>query len=283
MTDRPGRVEPAHRASGGEPLHRRVVPAVGDLQGRVLFVHGFAEHAARYGAFAEALAARGVEVHLLDLPGHGESPGVRALIDDVERVASDVAALACTLANDGSVPVGLVGHSLGGATVLRAAQLDEGCVRAVATTGPYLQSALEDPAWLLSLASGLSRVFPTLRSKPIDAGAVSNEPHEVAAYDRDPLVDRGGVRLASIRELHAIGPRVLTEAARLTVPTLVMQGDADALSDPQGARALAKANAQVDVRIVAGGAHDLLHDTDRSNTTHAMLTHFVEHGVAQPV
>lgn len=131
----PGRTEPAPRASGGEPLHRRVVPADGDLQGRVLFVHGFVEHAARYATFAVALAARGVEVHLLDLPGHGESPGLRALIDDVERIASDVAALARTL-TDGGVPVGLVGHSLGGATVLRAAQLDAACTQAVAVTGP---------------------------------------------------------------------------------------------------------------------------------------------------
>ena len=246
-----------------------------------MLVPGFAEHVERYASFASHLAQSGVEVHLIDLPGHGQSQGTRALIDDAERIAVDLAALASELGSD-ERPVALFGHSFGGALVLRAAQHAPRGLRAVATTGPYLQSALPDPAWLLRLASGLSRIAPNLRTKPIDAGAVSNIEREVQAYAKDPLVDRGGVRLASIRELHAIGPAVLSNAGNLAVPTLILQGDRDALSDPAGAQALAAVSQRVTVRIVAGGAHDLLHDDQATTTQSAIHQSLVEAGVARP-
>src|SRR3990172_13210604 len=39
----------------------------------VIFVHGFTEHCGRYEHVAQALVARGVAVHALDLRGHGRS------------------------------------------------------------------------------------------------------------------------------------------------------------------------------------------------------------------
>jgi len=87
-------IRPAARASGEADLYRRVVRTERTPQLRAVFVHGFAEHAGRYEGFARRAASAGIEMHLLDLPGQGRSPGLRGLLEDAETVAHDVAAIA---------------------------------------------------------------------------------------------------------------------------------------------------------------------------------------------
>ena len=256
--------ERAGRAPSGDGaaavMHEATVPAVEPLRGRLLIVHGFAEHGGRYEPFARACAARGLEVVLPDLPGHGRSDGPRGLIVDAERLAGGVAKRLTDMRADGT-PVAAFGHSFGGALLLRAAQLRPDALDALAVSAPYLTSARGDPPWLMWLATVASGVVPLLRSRRIDARVVSNLEAEVAAYEDDPRVDRGGVRLGSVRELHALGPRVLADAPSLRVPTLVVHGDADGLADVAGSRALAAACAAVTLEEVPGGAHGLLHDS----------------------
>lgn len=50
---------------------------VPDCRGRVVIVHGYAEHKGRYRQLVEALVEAGYACHLLDLRGHGESRGLR--------------------------------------------------------------------------------------------------------------------------------------------------------------------------------------------------------------
>src|SRR5690606_32889623 len=88
----------------------------------VVVVHGFAEHARRHGELASALSMAGHPVWALDLPGHGESPGPRAVVAGYDDAVAAVGALverAGREASDGE-PV-LFGHSMGGAIALRYA------------------------------------------------------------------------------------------------------------------------------------------------------------------
>lgn len=264
-------------------LHEAVVPAEGPRTGRALVVHGFAEHAGRYRPFAERLAAAGLETTLLDLPGHGRSPGVRGRIDDAEALADRLVARLADLGRDGT-PVAAIGHSFGGALLLRAAQRPGHDTRLVAVTGPYLASALATPAWLLALVGVASRIAPGLRTRPVPSGTVSGVRDEVEAYVRDPLVDRGGVRLASLRELHALGPRILADAARTRVPVRIVHGGQDALAALAGSRAFAAAGGAVpvDLHVVPDGAHDLLHDVAAADVEAHLLEALRAAGVARP-
>lgn len=246
-----------------DELFVRVVPARGATRARVAIVHGFAEHGARYRSLAERLASVGAEAHLIDLHGHGLSPGPRGLIPGEEAAVGSVVALLERFEDDdATTPVGAFGHSFGGALVLRAAQRRPDLLDAVVASAPYLVSALPDPPWLIAVASAAARWAPRLRTKPLDARTVSKVEAEVRAYDQDPLVDRGGVRLGSIRALHAIGPHVLRDAAALVTPTLIVHGSDDALASPEGSRRLyqAASDGDVELREVPGGAHALLHD-----------------------
>ncbi|MDZ7707154.1 MAG: alpha/beta hydrolase [Trueperaceae bacterium] len=262
---------------GDDPLHVSVVAQAGPVRGRVAVLHGFAEHGGRYGELARTFAAQGLEVHVLDLRGHGLSSGVRALVRDVSETANDVVVLLERLRAAGGPVLGF-GHSFGGALMLRAAQLRPDLVDAVAVTGPYLKTALDDPPWLFGVVDVVSRVLPLVRGRPIDATVVSTIPAEVRRYVDDPLVDVGGVRLASVRELHALGPRVLADAGRLVTPTLIVHGGADRLSSPRGSRELRDGAGADDVTLieVPGNAHDLLHDVASEQVLSTIVTWSLE-------
>ena len=258
-------------------LHVRVVAPRGSTRARVAVVHGFAEHGDRYRPLAQALAERGMEAHLLDGHGHGRSPGVRGLVPSENLAVEAVEALLERLQDDGT-PVAAFGHSFGGALVLRAAQRRPDLLDAVVASAPYLATGLPDPPWLLRVASAAGRLAPRLRTKPLDAAIVSNQPDEVRAYDEDPLVDRGGVRLGSIRALHAIGPRVLGDATRLVTPTLIVHGSDDRLASPEGSRRLYLAAGAGDVELheVPGAAHALLHDVHAERVQEGVVAWLVD-------
>lgn len=268
---------PTSDTRGDEPLHVSVVAPTGTVRGRVAVVHGFGEHGGRYGELAHAFAAQGLEVHIVDLRGHGLSSGVRALVRDVAETLNDVTTVLERLRASGGPVLGF-GHSFGGALMVRAAQVRPDLVDAVAVTGPYLKTALDDPPWLFGVVNVVSRVLPLVRGRPIDASVVSSIPAEVRRYRDDPLVDVGGVRLASVRELHALGPRVLADAERLVTPTLIAHGGADRLSSPHGSRELRDSAGADDVTLieVPGNEHDLLHDVASEQVLGTIVTWSLE-------
>lgn len=234
-----------------------------ESRAHVLIVHGFAEHGGRYDALVESLARHGMTTHLVDLRGHGRSPGARAFVGDADRFVRDVILLLERLQPEPGA-LGLFGHSFGGAVAARAAQERPDLLDALVLSAPYLVPALQDPPWLLGAARLASYVAPRLRTRRIPAEVISSLEEERRRYREDPLVDHGGVRLASFREMRALGPRVLDDAERLVTPTLIVHGDGDGLAHPDGSRRLAAGVVEgpVTLRIVEGGRHELLHDVD---------------------
>lgn len=97
------------------------VAAVGVLQ----INHGLAEHAARYGRFAEFMAQQGFHTYAHDHRGHGHTKaddaplGRFAARDGVAKVIADVDAVHRLIAAEHpGLPVILFGHSMGGIIAL---------------------------------------------------------------------------------------------------------------------------------------------------------------------
>jgi len=67
---------------------------------------------------------------------------------------------------------------------------------------------------------------------------VSRDPSVVRAYVDDPLVYNGKTTARLAYELVKTMQRVTTEASRITLPMVILQGGADRLVDPDGARIL---------------------------------------------
>lgn len=205
-------------------------------RGAVLLVHGLGEHSGRYAHVAERLAALGLHVRGYDHRGHGESGGARgsvphpdALLDDLRAVFED---LARQTADD--APPFLLGHSLGGATAARAATGGWVNPRGLVLSSPALRIALgRGERGLLAVARRVAPDTAFPNRLPVDK--VSHDPAVVAAYKADGLNhDRITPRLLDF--LADAGAAARRDAARFSVPTLLLVAGADALVDARGAR-----------------------------------------------
>ena len=88
--------------------------------GLVIIVHGVHEHSGRYQWVAERLVAAGYDVHAVDHPGHGRSPGRRGNITSMAAAVDGVDAVTRMAAERvPDVPVFVYGHSLGGLIALQ--------------------------------------------------------------------------------------------------------------------------------------------------------------------
>ncbi|MHB8584966.1 MAG: alpha/beta hydrolase [Thermoplasmatota archaeon] len=103
---------------GGERLHVELYPGT-NARRAILLLHGFLSEGREFDTAPEALAALGWDVIVPDLRGHGRSTGPRGYAS--ERVATeDMRAVLAALAVEGvAPPLGLVGHSAGGALAAR--------------------------------------------------------------------------------------------------------------------------------------------------------------------
>ena len=205
----------------------------------MVLVHGIAEHSGRYEHVGEWLAAAGLEASASDLRGFGGSGGRRAFVERWPVFHDDLAD-SITAARDGADrPVVLWGHSLGGLIALGycVADVARPLPDALVLSAPALDSST--PTWQRALAGILTRVAPTFRVRNAFDGAVlSRDPSVGERYLADPLnVHSTTARLGA--EALAEGVRVRTALDRLSVPTLVVHGEADRLvptasSEPLG-------------------------------------------------
>ncbi|MCE9623355.1 MAG: alpha/beta fold hydrolase [Actinomycetia bacterium] len=98
---------------------------LGDPRGpKVVFLHGFTQTRNSWKPLAEQVAAAGNHTVVIDLPGHGDSGGVRA---DLRRTADMVAAI--------GGPGTYVGYSLGGRAALHLALMYPHLTKSVVLIG----------------------------------------------------------------------------------------------------------------------------------------------------
>lgn len=230
----------------GLTLHTRHWPATAAARGQLLIVHGLGEHIERYAALATTLAADGWDVHGWDHRGHGRSEGKRGDIPDPEALLRDTARVIDALRRPGSRFV-LLGHSMGGAVAARFA------AEALSSTPaawhrPLDGLVLSSPALDAGL-SGAQKVLLAAAEALAPGVAVGNglkpewisrDPAVVKAYTGDPLVhDRITARLT--RFIVDAGARVIADAPRWPLPTLLMWAGADRCVAPRGSEAFAAA------------------------------------------
>lgn len=207
----------------------------------VLLVHGLGEHAGRYDHVARRLNAWGFVVRGYDQYGHGESSGLpgglssdNRLLDDLADVIDDTRAQMAP-----SMPLILLGHSMGGVVAARLVALGLQPVDGLVLSSPALDAGLK--CWQKTLLALFWRIAPDLRvGNGFKPRLISHDPQMVAAYRGNPLIHhRISARLA--RFIVQAGMAVRAQASRWRVPTLLLYAGADKLVSPQGSRDFAAA------------------------------------------
>jgi alpha-beta hydrolase superfamily lysophospholipase len=205
---------------------------VAGARARVVLVHGYAEHRGRYRQLVEQLGMRGIECHLFDLRGHGESDGPRGHVPRFEDYLDDLRRVAATVPLSGAkTPLFLFGHSLGALIALCFVRAHPNTFKAMAVSSPFLGPAFPVPAARLMLARVASLIAPAVNFESgLRPEWVSRDPEMVAAYAADPHVFRTTTP-RWFTEVTAAQRELIAHASEITTPALFLVAGSDRIAD----------------------------------------------------
>ena len=234
----------------------------------VLISHGLGEHSGRYEHVAEAFNASGFHVFALDHLGHGQSPGKRAFVSRFGELTDGVAELRAHIARElPSLPVFLVGHSLGGliaASMILDAEQD---YVGLLMTGPALGVPTPPPAWQVFLLRVFSAVAPGFKALELDASAICRDPTVVEDYVADPLVHHENIPARMVVSLFDEGARVMSRAKDINLPLLLLHGAEDQLTSASASTEFVDMVASSDKQctIYEGMYHELFNEPEQED------------------
>lgn len=241
----------------------RLTPPV--PRARAVILHGYMGNAGHYAPMANILLASGVEVILLDLPGHGLSSGARNTIESFHDYGDSLAALLPRIipeSGDG-LPLFGIGHSTGcsafvdllGRHPAAAAQFDR-----LVFAAPLVR--ISD--WDLKLTAINLLVHGTIglpRGPFVSSGSIANEEFRDFQMQGDPLY----TSIFDPTWVHALD-RWNEEVAAWQNPAwagkiLVVQGTSDDVVDwPWNLERLKALLPQLEKELFPGLSHNILQE-----------------------
>jgi len=254
--------------------------SVTEAKAIVVISHGFGEHVLRYEHVAKHLTENGYIVYGLDYRGHGASGGNQANIQHISHYQPDLEMLINLAKSENpDFDCFLLGHSMGGAVALGYSFEHQENLKGLLLSAPYLKNAAPVSPLLVSVAKIIAKIAPNLATQAVDSKAISRNPDEVKAYEDDPLVYSGKVKAAMGNALLGIGPELLARAAQLTLPTLIMHGDADAIADCEGSKDLFASISCTDkeLKLYPESYHEILNDYDQNQVMADMTAWLNQH------
>lgn len=223
---------------------------------RALLVHGLSSESGGWWRVAQALAAEGWAVTAVDLRGHGDA--ARASRYRLEDSASDLPG------SDWDV---VIGHSLGGALTVLAAQ----------RRGFARRLVLLDPVLVVPNESADEVMAEQVAELELTAETIATErPHW---HERD--------RAAKLRGIQLVDPRAVSgaftdtgswdvsaQSRALRVPTLILGADPDVFTMLDTALADELAGDVVEYRVIRGAGHSV--HRDRPDETITAILEYVD-------
>jgi len=203
-------------------------PLAAERQGRhgaprVVFVHGFTQTANSWKPIAQQFADRGLEVVVVDLPGHGGSAGVRA---DLRRTADMIA----SVGGRGTY----VGYSLGGRVCLHLALMYPHLVQSLVLLGAHpgiddadersLRRAADDALAEHLLDIGVDAFLSEWTALPLFGGFQLTDADRADRLRNTAEGLADSLRMAGTGEQLPLWPRLV----ELNMPVLALAGAHDA-------------------------------------------------------
>ncbi|PLW70900.1 alpha/beta hydrolase [Pseudohalioglobus lutimaris] len=232
----------------------------------VLIVHGAGEHSARYASLAQHCCAHDYAVAAIDHIGHGKSDGTYGHMESLQHHLDTLAIFRDRVAEAfPGLPMVLLGHSMGG--LISACFLLEhqnkfaGC----ALSGPAIKTDLEPGFFQTLTIRLLSRLAPKLGVLQLDPAGVSRDTEVVRAYCEDPLINHGKMSARFVSELFKGMRQIQERAGEITLPLLVMHGEADVMTAPGGSRFIHDAARSEDktLKLYPGLYHEIFNEPER--------------------
>lgn len=255
--------------------------AEGHPRAVLLLVHGLAEHSGRYGNLVNHFLPLGYAVYGVDHIGHGKSDGARVFVERFEDFLAPLDTLfGIVRERHPGVPVFLLGHSMGGLIAAIWMLENQEALAGAILSGPSVKVPDNISTAVILIGRILSKLIPGAGVVGLDARGVSRDPAVVQAYLDDPLVYKGKITARLGAELLQAMQRIGTAARRIRLPILILQGGADKLVDPLGARILHGLAGSPDktLKIYEGLYHEIYNEPERGQVLDDVRAWLAVHG-----
>ena len=252
----------------------------GEPRAVILISHGLAEHSGRYMNLVDRFVPLGYAIYSLDHLGHGRSDGTRVYVkrfSDFTNVLGEYLKMIEKWQPD--KPMFLLGHSMG-ALIAAVFLLDhQSAFTGAILSGPSVVVPKNVSRLTIFMARILSALAPKLGVMSLDAEAISRDREVVRAYIDDPLVYTGKTTARLAYELVRAMQRVTEEASRITLPMMILQGGADRLVDPNGARILYDTIGSSDkaIKVYDGLYHEVYNEPEHDEVLSDVATWLEKH------
>lgn len=229
------------QSADGTTIHTEEWLPDGSPRAVIIIVHGLGEHIGRYSHVVPKLVEAGYAVYGLDHHGHGKSGGdPRTYFDSFNQPISDLKQyLDSIVTAQPGKKIFLYGHSLGALITLVFALKYQSSLAGLVVSGAPLAVETQQPAWLAAAASVLNSISPKLAlTPPLPSTTLSRDEAVSRAYDSDPLVEHGNVRVRMGWQILNQSRTVKAYAGDLSLPMFIFHGAEDKLCPPQGSQIL---------------------------------------------
>lgn len=231
-------------------------------------VHGYGNDISwTFQGISVFLAQMGFACFALDIEGHGKSQGLKAYVPNVDLVVQDCLSYFNSVKQDPSfngLPCFLYGESMGGAICLLIHFADPNGFDGAILVAPMCKiSDKVKPRWPIpQILSLIARFFPTLPIVPTQdllSKSIKVEEKKIIA-DLNPHRYRGKPRLGTVVELLRVTDYLSERLYDVSIPFIVLHGNADVVTDPSVSEALYEEARSSDktIKIYDGMLHSLL-------------------------
>ncbi|MCD6546627.1 MAG: lysophospholipase [Thermotogae bacterium] len=246
----------------------------------LLIIHGLGEHSGRYDKFAKDLVEKNqIEILCFDLPGHGETSGLRGYISKFEDFLELIQDLKSSFLNHPKPRI-LFGHSLGGLIAVRYVQEHE---------SDFDGLILSSPAIVFNLDNKIRNIIPILRflnfiipwfttSNGLEPSSLSRNQESVEKYVNDPLVhDRISIRLFC--EMLRNSNQAKNGIERIRIPILLFGGTDDRIVSFNEVAKLIRKTFDNQIVGFEGGYHELFEDIEHHHSLLKLISSWIENKI----
>ncbi len=211
----------------------------GNVKAIILIIHGVGEYCGRYTNVVNHFVPLGYAVYGLDHIGHGNSGGQREFIKQFEDFTEPLITYTQMIKEwHPDLPVFIYGHSLGALiTVFHLIDRQADFKGAIISAPPVKIPDNISPL-TISIGKLLAAIAPRAGLLGLDTSCLSHDPQVVTAYNNDPLVFHGKITACISAGMLRGMLRFKEDGNKITLPIFIIQGSADRIVDPSGAKLL---------------------------------------------
>ncbi|XP_059450094.1 caffeoylshikimate esterase [Corylus avellana] len=253
---------------GLEIFSKSWLPGTSRPKAMVCYCHGYGDTCTFFfEGIARKLASSGYGVFAMDYPGFGLSEGLHCYIPSFDRLVDDVIEHYSKVKENPefhTLPSFLFGQSLGGAVALKVHLKQPNAWDGAVLVAPMCKIADNMvPPWLLTqILIGIAKFLPKQKLVPqkdlAEAAFRDLKNRELTAYNVIAYKDKP--RLGTAMEMLKTTQEIERRLKEVSLPLLILHGEADNVTDPSVSKALYEkaSNADKKLNLYKDAYHSLL-------------------------